>query len=477
MSEDRAVIRAELEGAGKVAAEAKKIGSSLKDAAKSGGAAKDNARAAGKEAASVGGQIDSLKSALSPTRLLGGVVGGLVLSTVGAAVNYMREGSAKARDWGDKTANAARRAGTDLAAFRSTVSGTERDTIQATDAQIELVNEVQRLSYGGAGAAASLRGIGAVATASGRDVREFSGVLASLQDGLGIVGDASGEVSRLIETSRRLGTIGGADALLDSVAALRSVFSQVNTEAPGAASKLEALLAVASKRLKPEQARGVVANVIGTIQARAYDIQRATGIDPLDERGNVRDPIATMRMLRDRALKQNGGDKRLATMGLTKTFDARAARFLMDDPFGEIEAESKKTDKSQAEEGLKAFLRTPEGARQAREVRSEQRQRAAGEYALKAEDAYGEGKEAAIGALSDSFSSGGGQQSTAAPQPMGDALTPDLSRLGSGERGGQIKIEFPPNMARDIGQAVAEAQKLNPPILRMPVNPNDGKVQ
>ena len=260
------------------------------------------------------------------------------------------------------------------------------------------------------------------------------------------------------------------------MAALRSVFSQVNTEAPGAAAKLEAFLAVASKKLKPEQARGVVANVIGTIQARAYDIQRATGIDPLDERGNVRDPIATMRMLRDRALKQNGGDKRLATMGLTKTFDARAARFLMDDPFGEIEAESKKTDKSQAEEGLKAFLRTPEGARQAREVRSEQRQRGAGAYALKAEDAIGEGKEAAIGALSDSFSSSG-QQSTAAPQPMGDALTPDLSRLGSGERGGPIKIEFPPNLAKDIGAAVADAQRQNPPILRLPQNPNDGKVQ
>ena len=36
-----------------------------------------------------------------------------------------------------------------------------------------------------------------------------------------------------------------------------------------------------------------------------------------------------------------------------------------------------------------------------------------------------------------------------------------------------MKIEFPAQMADQIGAAVAKAQRDNPPILRLPLNPND----
>lgn len=471
MAEDRAVIAAELDGAGRVVSEARKVGDALASAKKKGEGVKSETKDASSAAQGLGAQVDSLKSAFNPTKLLGGAIGGLVLGTIGAAVSYLKEGAAQARDFGDKTANAARRAGTELGTYRDIIGTTERETLQSADAQSELVNEVQRMSYGGATAAASLRGVAAAAAATGKDVREFGGVIASLQDGLGIVGDVSGEIDRLMEASRRLGTVGGPDALLDTIAALRPAFSQVSTEAAGAAAKLEAFAAVASKKLRPDQARSVVANAIGTVQARAYDIQRATGVDPLDEEGNVKDPLATLRTLRDRALKQNR-TKGEAVMGLSKVLDARTARFVLSPEFDQIEGEAKNQDKAQTEAGLQAYLKTPEGVRRAREVREEQRQRTAGASALKAQDELGEVKEAGIGVLARSFA----PPSAEAPPPArpADPLAYDPSRLGGG---GQLKIEFPAQMADQIGAAVAKAQRDNPPILRLPANPNDGKVQ
>ena len=472
MAEDRAVISAELDGAGKVVSEARKVGDALAQAKKKGEGVKSETKDASSAAQGLGAQVDALKSSFSPTKLLGGAIGGLVLGTIGAAVSYLKEGAAQARDFGDKTANAARRAGTELGTYRDTIGATERETLQSADAQSDLVNEVQRMSYGGATAAASLRGVAAAATATGRDVREFGGVIASLQDGLGIVGNVSGEIDRLMESARRLGTVGGPDALLDTIAALRPAFSQVSTEAAGAAAKLEAFAAVASKKLRPEQARSVVANAISTVQARAYDIQRATGVDPLDEQGNVKDPLATLRTLRDRALRQNR-TRGEAVMGLSKVLDARTARFVLSKDFDTIDAEAQNADKAQTEAGLQSFLKTPEGTRRAREVRAEQRQRSAGTSALKVQDELGEVKEAGIGALAQSFA----PPSAEAPPPArpADPLAYDPSRLGGG--GGTMKIEFPAQMADQIGAAVAKAQRDNPPILRLPANPNDGKVQ
>ena len=345
MAEERAVIAAELDGAGKVVSEARKVGDALAQAKKKGEGVRQETKGASSEVQGLGAQVDSLRSAFSPAKLLGGAIGGLVLGTIGAAVSYLKEGAAQARDFGDKTENAARRAGTELGAYRDTIGATERETQQSADAQVDLVNQVQRLSYGGATAAASLRGLGATATASGREIQEYAGVVASLQDGLRLTGNVSGEIDRLMESARRLGTVGGPDALLDTIAALRPAFSQVSTEAAGAAAKLEAFAAVASKKLRPEQARSVVANAIGTVQARAYDIQRATGVDPLDEKGDVKDPLATLRTLRDRALRQNR-TRGEAVMGLSKVLDARTARFVLSKDFDSIDAEAQNTDKA-----------------------------------------------------------------------------------------------------------------------------------
>ena len=79
MAEDRAVISAEMDGAGKVIADAKKISGALRGAEKDAAATAKAAERAGDSAGGIrglGAEADALKAKINPQALLGGVLGG-----------------------------------------------------------------------------------------------------------------------------------------------------------------------------------------------------------------------------------------------------------------------------------------------------------------------------------------------------------------------------------------------------------------
>lgn len=464
---DRAVIEAELQGAGKVAADAKKMKGALADAKKEGEGAKQAGAGAAGEVRGLGQQVDALRSGLNPQAILGGFLGGAVVQGLSSLVGYLGQAGDKAKEFGEQTSATARRAGVDVDKLRGSYLANELATLQSRDAQDALVQEVEKLNYGGRGAAASLEGLGKIATSSGRSVREYAPLVASLQDGLGIVGDVSGEVERLIAEAQRLNVIGGPQAFLDTVAAIRPALQQINSDVDESGRKFLAFTAQLSSRLRPEQARSVASGAEGAIRGRLLDVERVLGRQVLGEDGKIKDPVRVLEELRARAFKMNGGNKAYARAGLIKAFGPDLGQQIYSTDFAKVRDDAARSDRAATQESFDAFLATDEGKRAAREAKSSQREIAAGTGVLSLEDAAGEAKEQAIDSLRESYQ----QATTMTPParafgPAGDPLTPDLQQLG---QGGGLKLEFPAGLAKEIGKETAAALRAQPPTVKLPL--------
>lgn len=463
---DRAVIEAELQGTGKVVTDAKKIGSALKDSKKEGEGAKASAAGAKGEVRGLGQEVDSFRKTLDPRALLGGVIGGGLVAGLSMLVGYLSQASQKAREFGEQSSATARRAGIDVGQLRQSYLQNELATLQSAQAQDALVQEVQKLTYGGKGASESLEGLGKVATASGRSLQEYAPLVASLQDGIGIVGNVSAEVERLIEQARRLNVIGGPDAFLDTIAVLRPALAEVAQGADQGARKLMALAAVTSQRMRPDQARSAVGGAEAFIKSRVLDVERVLGRQVLGADGRIQDPVRIMKELRARAVRNNGGSAARTRAGLMHEWGVDGGNMLYHTDFAKVEEEALRQDRAATEQAFQSFLKTPEGQRAAREAREGQRDLKAGGAYQDIKDAAGQAKEQAIEALQGNYQSA----TTMADQPRqlgpaGDPLAPDLQQLGQG-----IKLEFPKDMtAKEIGREVAAALRAQPPQVRLPL--------
>jgi hypothetical protein len=95
-------------------------------------------------------------------------------------------------------------------------------------------------------------------------------------------------------------------ALKDTLAALGPQLAGVSMQAPDARAKLEALVAVLGKGLKPEQATAVGSAALQTIRSRALDIERVTGKRVLDDNNELVDPTETLKNLKRLADKRFG---------------------------------------------------------------------------------------------------------------------------------------------------------------------------
>lgn len=396
---DRAVIEAELQGAGKVAADAKKVKSALADAKKEGEGAKRGAAGASGEVMGLGQRVDALRSSLNPQAILGGVLGGALVQGLSSLAGYLGTASDKAKDFGESTSASARRAGLNVNQYRGTLEANERATLQTAEAQDTLVQEVHKLNYGSRGAMASLEGLGKIATASGRNVQEYAPLVASLQDGLGVVGDVTGEVERLIAEAQRLNVIGGPQAFLDTIAALRPALGDINNAVDESGRKFIAFAAQLQTRLRPEQARTVAAGAESMIKGRLLDVERVLGRQVMGADGKISDPVRILKELRDRAFKMNGGNKAYARAGLIKAFGTDLGQQIYSTDFDAVEKDARIKDRASAGPAYDKYIAKPEGQRALRDTKERQRDRSRGGTALTFMDELGEMKEAAIDAL------------------------------------------------------------------------------
>ncbi len=408
---DKATITAQLDGAGQVVAGAKQVGNALQDAKKAGEGAKQGAGGVAAELRKLSAAGEDLKTALSPKVLFGALIGGFAASAVLGVVNYIREGRQAALDFEAAVAPLGRRTGTSFAALRTQIEGVERATHQGTTEQIAFRDALAQLTYGGEGAAASLQGMAGAATGGGRALSEYVPVAAALQELFGTAKNLTGELDRLNATATRFSTIAGPKAFQDTLAALRPVLATLGPMSDDAAHRLEGLTAQVGARYKPETARRVTGQLVGALQANAPAIERSLGVKIRDENGQISDPEAALKKVQTYVRKRSGSKAEMQRRLEGAGFGSEGSAFLVNNDFETGERQVKEVDdKAAAAERLKAFqeyLASPQGRRKDAEIKAEQRQRHAGERALKFTDNFtGAGLGAAGAGLADAGAAG-----------------------------------------------------------------------
>lgn len=410
--------------------------------------------------------MDGLRGKLNPQALLGGVIGGFVMSGISQVMSYVSAAADKAQSFGETTSRTARRAGVDLGSLRATLKGNETATLQGADAQGDFVNALAKTTYNGKGAMQSLRSVGYAATASGRDLSELVPVVASIQDGLNVRGDVGDELQRLGDLAQRLKTIGGPQALQDGIAALRPALQQVNIESAGARANLESFFAVLSQNRKPGAAQGVVSGAIGLIKGRSTDVERTLKRNVIGDNGEVQDPLQVLEDLQKHLRARYKGNAKAQRRAAIAEFGPELGTAINSTDFRKVKeeglrsfggsiiqldaktgdiADARRVAPSSAQEEAEAYKLSREGRRQGREVRAGQVERSIGDTALSVKDAV--------------------------PSVLGEPTSAPVVRSGTGQAL-TLRLEDQAALAKSIGQETAAALRAEPPKVQMPIDPN-----
>lgn len=356
MADEKARIVAELTGGSAVASEAAKIDKAL---------------------AGVGGVA----------RTVGGAVAGMAAETL-RAVGVMQtiniaNAVEQAKQLDLATARLGQSAGVSGTALKNTFDAVESKTLASSSAMAQFATALGRVTYDGKGAVASVSALADEALATGRDLGDELPLAVAMR-GMGVEAERlTGELGRVRDIAETVGTIGGPQALKDTLAALGPVLAGVSTQTDESRAKLEALVAVLGKGLKPQQAQAVAGGALQAVRSRAMDIERVTGRRVLDDNGNLVDPgkaLADIKRLADKRFGKNEEAKRRALMS---DFGQDLGLAIMRTNFDEVDKlASSSKDKGKTAAEAAAFRDSKEGKRIASTLAKDQVQRGVAEKAL-----------------------------------------------------------------------------------------------
>ena len=323
-------------------------------------------------------------NAVPALKSVGGAIGGLLSDGLRAAgvlqtislTNAVED--AKRLDLA--TAKLGQSAGVSGSILKSNFDAVEKKTLTSSVAMAEFSRSLGRATYDGKFAADSVAALGEEALAVGRDLGDELPIAVALR-GLGVEAKSlPAELGRIRDMAEQVSTIGGPIALKDTLAALGPELARVSAQTPEARAKLEALVAVLGKGLKPEQAKAVGAAALSTIRSRALDIERVTGKRVLDDNNELIDPTETLKNLKrlaDRKYgKKNTEAKRRALM---TEFQPDLGLAIYRTDFSEVDkvaASAQNRGKTEAE--AERFRQEKEGKRIAAGLAKDQAMRGAG---------------------------------------------------------------------------------------------------
>ena len=278
------------------------------------------------------------------------------------------------------TAKLGQSAGVSGTLLRNNFDAVEKKTLTSSVAMAEFARSLGRTTYDSKFAADSVGALGEEALAVGRDLGDELPLAAALR-GTGIAAkDLPAELGRIRDMAEQVGTVGGHMALKDTLAALGPHLAGVSMQAPDARAKLEALIAVLGKGLKPEQAQAVGAAALQTIRSRALDIERVTGRRVLDDNNELVDPTQTLKDLKklaDRKFGTKNTEAKRRAMMNEFTPELGLAIFRTD--FGEVgKLAASATDRGKTAAEADKFRQSKEGKRIEADLAKNQALRSAG---------------------------------------------------------------------------------------------------
>ena len=358
---EKARIEAELVGGQQVVQEAGKIDAAL-----------------GKVGATASGKLGGAFKAV------GGAVAGLAGQALNAAGILQTLNLAAAVEDAKRldlaTAKLGQSAGVAGSQLKAGLEAIERKTLTSAPAMADLARSLGKATYDGRFAAESIGALGDEALALGRDLGDEMPLAAALH-GIGTESKSvEGELGRLRDMAERVGTVGGPAALKDTFAALGPLLSGVATDSDEARAKLEALVAVLGKGLKPQQAQAVGGAALSTIRSRALDIERVTGRRVIDDNGQLVDPGKALADLKRIAERRFGKNKEAQRRALMSDFGQELGLAIYRTDFGDVDklaASAKDTGKTKAE--AEKFRQSKEGQRIDTQIQKDAGTRAVGE--------------------------------------------------------------------------------------------------
>jgi hypothetical protein len=417
---EKAQIQAELTGTAQVVADAGKMDAAL---------GKVGTTAGGKLAGAIKGVGGAIAGLASQAISAAGVLQALNLNAAVA--------DAKALDLA--TAKLGQSAGIAGGSLKSAFDGMEQKTLTSSVAVAGLAKSLGMATHDAKFAAGAVGTLGEEALAFGRDIGDELPLAAALHDTGVKAGDLQGELGRLRDMAEQVNTIGGPTAFKDTLAALGPMLSGVNVEADGARTKLEALVAVLGKGLKPQQARAVGGAALSAIRSRAMDIERVTGRRVLDDNGNIVDPGKALADIKKLAQKRFGNNKEGMRRALMSDFGQDLGLAIMRTNFDEVDkvaAGAKDSGKTAKE--AEAFRQSKEGQRIATGLAKDQAMRGVGEKIAGVNDAL-VGAVGAPGAMA--LELGGGQLALTGAKAVGGAGLKALSSgAGAASLGGAAMV-------------------------------------
>jgi hypothetical protein len=172
--------------------------------------------------------------------MLGAVGSAMQLAAAATAINFGK-GMADAKTLDLTVARLARTAGTSGDALKASFEKAERSTLTSSLALADFSKALGRTTYDGKYAAGSVAALGDHALALGRELGDELPLAVALH-GIGVEAEKlPAELGRIRDMADRLGTVGGAAALGDTLAALGPQLATVATQSDASRAKLEAL--------------------------------------------------------------------------------------------------------------------------------------------------------------------------------------------------------------------------------------------
>lgn len=401
MAQEKARIEAELVGGQQVAAEAQKIEGAL-----------------GKVGTAAAGKLTG------GLRAVGGALGNIVQGGLQAAGVFQTISLANAvedaRRLDLQTAKLGQSVGVAGSVLKSSFDAMEKRTLTSAVNMADFSRSLGRATYDSKFAAESVAALSEDALAVGRDLGDELPLAVALRD-MGVQSSGLvGELGRLRDMAESVGTVGGPVALRDSIAALSPLLSGVATNSDEARTKLEALVAVLGKGLKPQQAQAVAGAALQTIRSRALQIEQNTGVRVLDDKNQITDPAKILAALKKQADQRFGRNEAAKRRALINDFGGDLGlAVLRYNPAEVDQLAASATDRGKTAKEAEAFRQSKEGQRLATTLQKDQALRGAGEKLLGIHDTLVD-KLGVGGALATEL--GGGQLALTGAKAAGKAL-------------------------------------------------------
>lgn len=310
--------------------------------------------------------------------MAGAVGSAMQLAAAATAINFGK-GMSDAKQLDLTVARLARTAGASGDALKAGFEKAERSTLTSSLALADFSKALGRTTYDGKYAAGSVAALGDHALALGRELGDELPLAAALH-GIGVEAEKlPAELARIRDMADRLGTVGGAAALGDTLAALGPQLAMVATQSDASRAKLEALVATMTKGLRPEQAKQVGGEALAMVKSRALDIERLTGKRVIDDNGQLTDPTEALSSIKKIATKRFGGNQEKMRRALMSEFGSDLGLSIMRTDFnsvGKTAATAKDSGKTAQEAA--AFRDSTEGKRIDAELQRQAAGRAVG---------------------------------------------------------------------------------------------------